>query len=220
MWYPKARDFHSAPSLGARPPRSPGYSPVLGGKRHPGAREGCAAQAAGRAVLRWRRCLSRGTGAWGHRGGDSGGGGAGSCGLGGLWIRSCRAVRALCPSPAPLKWLLLLPLEGRESRGRGGGTRLGGREGKRGGWGRARGEGEMITRSGEEEGREARTSSAKVPTRRARGGEMHDEEMGHSPAPHLPSAPSPFAPFPWALPRPAQAGGYPGSAGAEASARW
>lgn len=212
--------FTQRPAWGARAPRSPGYSPVLGGKRHPGAREGCAAQAAGRAGLRWRRCPRRGTGAWGHRGGDSGGGGAGSCGRGGLWIRSCCAARALCPSPAPLKRLLLLPREGREPRGRGGGTRQGRREGKRGGWGRARGEGEMITQSGEEEGREARTSSAKVPTRKAPGGETLDEEMGHSPAPHLPSAPSPFAPFPWALPRVAQTGGYPGSAGAGASARW
>lgn len=134
---PKARDVHSAPSLGSRPPRSPSYSPVLGGKRHPDAREGCAAQAAGRAGLRWLRCPRRGTGAWGHRRGDRGGGGAGSCERGRLWIRSCCAARALCPSPAGLKRLLLLPLEGRESRGRGGGTRQERRDGKRGGWGRA-----------------------------------------------------------------------------------
>lgn len=71
---------------------------VLGGKRHRGAREGCAGHEAGRAVLRRRRCLSRGTEACGHPGGDSGGGVAGNCGRGGLWIRSCRAVLALCPS--------------------------------------------------------------------------------------------------------------------------
>lgn len=67
--------------------------------------------------------------------------------------------------------------------------------GKEGRGGRARGEEEMISQSGEEEGREARTSSAKVPTRRARGREMRDEEMVPSPAPTSPPLLPPSRPF-------------------------
>ena len=186
------------------PLRSPGYSPVRGGRRHPGARKGCAAQAAGRAERWRRRCPRRGTGAGGRRGGDSGGGGAGSSGRGGRRIPSCCAARAHFPSPARLKRLLLPAPRGREARGRGGGTRQGGGEAK--GGGEQRGE----TGDGRPEwggGREARASPAKVRTRKARGGDLREEVLGLSPAPHLLSPPSPFAPFPWALPPVARAGG-------------
>lgn len=204
---PNAKEVISVCCLGARPLRSPGYSPVRGGRRHPGAREGCAAQAAGRAERWRRRCPRRGTGAGGRRGGDSGGGGAGSSGRGGRRIPSCCAARAHFPSPARLKRLLLPAPRGREARGRGGSTRLGGREAKGGGG--QRGE----TGDGRPEwggGREARATPAKVRTRKARGGDLREEVLGLSPAPHLLSPPSPFAPFPWALPPVARAGGAAG----------
>lgn len=199
--------FSRRPAFEPDPLSFPSYSPVLRGKRHAGAREGCAAQAACRAGRRRRRCPRSATGSRGYRGGGSGGGGAGSCRRGGQWIPSCCAARALCPSPDPLKRLLLLPLEGREMRGRGGDTRLGGREVRREGGERKRrveggewGKRERITQSREEGGREARRSPSKIPTRRPRGGEIQ-EDMGLSPSPtslplFLPSRPflGPFLP--------------------------
>lgn len=152
--------FSRRPAFEPDPLSFPSYSPVLRGKRHAGAREGCAAQAACRAGRRRRRCPRSATGSRGYRGGGSGGGGAGSCRRGGQWIPSCCAARALCPSPDPLKRLLLLPLEGREMRGRGGDTRLGGREVRREGgerkrrveggeWGKGRGSPRVEKREGE-----------------------------------------------------------------------
>lgn len=88
-------------------------------------------------------------------------------------MRSCCAARALCPSPALLKRLLLPPLRGRETRGRGGGTRQGGRE-EKGGGGEQGERGDGLPEWGG--GREGRASPAKVPTKRARGGDLGEEE--------------------------------------------
>lgn len=203
---PKQKTFPPRTPWAPEPLRSPGYSPVLGRKRHPGA-EGCAAQAASRAGRR-RRCPRRGTEAGRHRGGGSGGGGPGRCQQGGRGSRSCCAARALCPSPDPLKQLLLLPLEGRAAGRRGeeegGDTRLGRREG-RDGWGESgrRGD-EHPDRSG------GRERGAHEPLRGAhhKGSGRRDarwSDGSRAPSP-LPSPLSPFAPFPRALPPTAQAG--------------
>lgn len=216
---PKAKTLSPRLASALHPLRPPGYSPVRGEKRHPGAREGCAAQAAGRAGRR-RRCPRRGAGAGGTR----------------RWrerrrgrreLRAGKAVdpellrdaRALPITGSAKAALELLPLEGEGGEGEGR-RHAAGREGKRRGWGRAWGAGEMITQNGEEEGRrEARKNPSKVPTRRAWEGEIQMRWVSSPPPPLLPF----FSLRALSLGSSSPGSGWgcsPGSAAAGAPARW